>query len=220
MRLKDLVLRKEVESDFRVVEELTREAFWNNHVPGCNEHYLLHIMRSVDSFIHDLDIVAEVNGRIVGNIVYTKAKIIGDNGMYHEVITFGPISVLPDFQGHGIGSILIEHTKQLAKELGYKAILIYGDPDYYKRFGFLPAESYDIATADNMYAVALQAAELLPGALSEISGCFNEDEVYEVDEESAIEFDKGFEAKEQLSDLPSQLRFMELVKIRKPRACE
>ncbi len=71
-----------------------------------------------------------------------------------------------------------------------------------------------------MYAVALQAVELLPGALSEISGCFNEDEVYEVDEESAIEFDKGFEAKEQLSDLPSQLRFMELVKIRKPRACE
>jgi len=66
MNRKDVGLRNETVSDYRTVEELTREAFWNHHVPGCDEHYLLHIMRKADSFIHELDIVAEVNGKIVG----------------------------------------------------------------------------------------------------------------------------------------------------------
>lgn len=217
MNREDVVLRIEAASDYRTVEELTREAFWNHHVPGCNEHYLLHIMRSAESFIHELDIVAEVNGKIVGNIVYTKAKIIDDNGTYHDVITFGPISVLPAFQGKGIGKLLIEHTMTFAKELSYKAILIYGDPDYYSRFGFTAAENYKIGTSDNMYAVPLQALELYSGALSNISGRFFEDEIYNIDEIVAKEFDKEFSKKELLSDLPSQIRFRELVGMRTQR---
>ncbi|AOT68936.1 GNAT family N-acetyltransferase [Geosporobacter ferrireducens] len=216
MNRKDVVLRNETVSDYKTVEELTREAFWNHHVPGCNEHYLLHIMRKADAFIPELDIVAEVNGKIVGNIVYTKAKIVDDNGDYHNVISFGPISVLPDFQGKGIGRILIEHTTTLAKELGYTAILIYGDPDYYSRFGFVAAENYKIRTSDNMYAVPLQVLELYPRALSNISGRFLEDEIYEIDEMAAKEFDKGFLPKELLSDLPTQIRFRQLVEMRTP----
>ncbi|MFT5873229.1 MAG: putative N-acetyltransferase YhbS [Clostridium sp.] len=217
MNRKDVGLRNETVSDHRTVEELTREAFWNHHVPGCDEHYLLHIMRKSDSFIHELDIVAEVNGKIVGNIVYTKAKIVDDNGAYHNVISFGPISVLPTFQGKGIGKILIEHTKMMAKELGYTAILIYGDPDYYSRSDFTAAENYKIGTSDNMYAVPLQALELYPGALSNISGRFLEDEIYEIDEMAAKEFDQVFSSKELLSDLSTQIRFRQLVEMRKPR---
>ncbi|PKM95634.1 MAG: GNAT family N-acetyltransferase [Firmicutes bacterium HGW-Firmicutes-1] len=217
MNRKDVVLRYETVSDYSTVEELTREAFWNHHVPGCDEHYLLHIIRKADSFIRELDIVAEVNGKIVGNIVYTKAKIVDDNGDYHNVISFGPISVLPAFQGKGIGSILIEHTKTVARELGYTAILIYGDPDYYSRFGFTAAENYKIGTSDNMYAVPLQALELYPGALSNISGRFLEDEIYDIDEVEAKEFDKGFLPKELLSDLPTQIRFRHLVEMRTTR---
>lgn len=217
MNRKDVGLRNETVSDYRTVEELTREAFWNHHVPGCDEHYLLHIMRKADSFIHELDIVAEVNGKIVGNIVYTKAKIVDDNGVYHNVISFGPISVLPTFQGKGIGRILIEYTTTMAKELGYTAILIYGDPDYYRRSDFTAAENYKIGTSDNMYAVPLLALELYPGALSNISGRFLEDEIYEIDEMAAKEFDQGFSSKEPLSDLPTQIRFRQLVEMRKPR---
>jgi len=217
MNRKDVGLRNETVSDYRTVEELTREAFWNHHVPGCDEHYLLHIMRKADSFIQELDIVAEVNGKIVGNIVYTKAKIVDDNGAYHNVISFGPISVLPTFQGKGIGRILIEHTKTMAKELGYTAILIYGDPDYYSQSDFTLAENYKIGTSDNMYAVPLQALELYPGALSNISGRFLEDEIYEIDEMAAKEFDQRFSSKELLSDLPTQIRFRQLVEMRKPR---
>ena len=99
----NITLRKEIESDYRIVEEITREAFWNHHVPRCDEHYLLHIMRNADSFIPELDIVAEIDGKIVGNIVYTRGKIIEDSGNIRDVISFGPISVLPDFQNKGIG---------------------------------------------------------------------------------------------------------------------
>lgn len=217
MSSKNIKLRNEKASDYRTVEELTREAFWNHHVPGCDEHYLLHIMRNADSFINELDIVAEVDGKIVGNIVYTKGKIVTDDGNRNEVISFGPLSVLPEFQGRGIGGMLIEHTKTIAKGLGYKAILIYGDPDYYSKFGFVAAETYKIGTADNMYAVPLQAIELIQGALLNCSGRFFEDAIYDVDEAAAKEFDKGFPQKGLQNDLPTQNRFCQLVKMKVPR---
>lgn len=215
--MKNIKLRNEEPLDYREVEELTREAFWNQYVPGCNEHYLLHIMRNSDSFIRKLDFVAELDGKVVANIVYTKSKIIGDNGEIYDVFTFGPISVLPEYQGLGIGGILIKHTKELAKELGYRAVLIYGDPGYYSKFGFVEAENYDIRTSDNMYAVPLQALELYQGSLSDCSGCFFEDSVFEIEETSAIEFDKGFLKKDRQSGLPSQKRFIQFVNMRKPR---
>ncbi|MGH4137436.1 GNAT family N-acetyltransferase [Clostridium sp.] len=114
-----------------------------------------------------MDIVSEVNVKIVGNIVYTKA--IDDNCSYHNVISFGLIFVLPAFQGKGIGGILIENTNTMAKELGYTVILIYGDPDYFSQFGFTAAQTYKIGTSDNMYAVPLQALELYHKSLLEQS---------------------------------------------------
>jgi predicted N-acetyltransferase YhbS len=213
----EIILRKEQPKDYRIVEELTKEAFWNLHLPGCDEHYLLHIMRNAPCFINDLDYVAEIDGKIVGNIVYTKATILDDNDEHHEVLSFGPISVLPEYQGIGIGSKLIEYTKAIAKELGYKAILIYGDPDYYCRFGFVPAETFKIGTPDNMYVPPLQALELIPSALANIQGRFFEDAVYHIDLAAAKEFDKTFSQKELRDGLSSQDRFKYLTSLHKPR---
>ncbi len=218
MTMNGLILRRETPPDYKTVENVTREAFWNHHGPGCEEHYLMHIMRDADAFIPELDFVAEIDGEIVGNIVYTKSKIVGDDDVEHEVLTFGPVSVLPAYQGKGIGSELIEHTKWLAKEMGYKAILIYGDPAYYKRFGFVQAEQYDIRTADNYYAVPLLASVLEPGALSKIQGRFFEDDAFHFDEEAVKEFDQEFPEKALEEGLPSQILFKELVKMRRPKA--
>lgn len=215
--MENIKLRNETAVDYRSVEEITREAFWNHHVPGCNEHYLLHIMRNCDAFIKELDFVAELDDKVVANIVYAKAEIIEDSGEHYNVITFGPISVLPEYQGKGIGGMLIDHTVKIAKELGYKAVLIYGDPDYYSRFGFVEAEKYDIRTSNNMYAVPLQALELYPGALRGCSGCFFEGSVYEIDEKAAGEYDSTFTKKDMQSGLPSQERFIQLVNMIKPR---
>jgi predicted N-acetyltransferase YhbS len=174
-------------------------------------------MRNCEAFIRELDTIAEIGGEIVGNIVYTKASVLGDDGISHEVLCFGPVSVLPDFWAKGIGSALIEYTIAQAKELGYRAILIYGDPEYYKRFGFVSAESFDIRTPDNMYAIPLQALELWKGALDGCNGRFYEDPVYDVDEDVATEFDKTFPYKELRDDLPNQERFRHLVSLRRPR---
>lgn len=212
-----ITLRNETVSDYKAVENVTREAFWNHHGPGCDEHYLMHIMREADAFIPELDFVAEVDGQIVGNIVYTKAKILDDQDVAHSVISFGPISVLPEYQGMGIGGVLIEHTKRIAKDMGYSAILIYGDPNYYEKFGFVKAEQFDVGTPDNEYAEPLQACELFPGALKNISGRFYEDEAFHMDENDAKAFDKLFPQKAMAEGSPSQIRFRELVGSRKAR---
>ena len=212
-----LVLRKEQPRDFEAVEELTREAFWNRYQPGCDEHFLMHVIRDANCFLPELDIVAEADGKIVGNIVYTKAKVMLDAGGDMDVISFGPLSVLPEYQSKGIGSALVEYTVYAARGQGYQAIFIYGDPLYYSRFGFVGAETYGIGTADNMYASALQALELVPGALAKAAGRFVEDGIYSPDPEASQEFDKRFPYKEKLEGLPSQARFMQLLSERKPR---
>lgn len=220
MNRKNIRLRYEQPSDYKFVEELTREAFWNHYTPGCDEHYLLHILRKQDCFIPGLDMVAEHRRKIVGNIVYSKAKLLCDNGETREVLTFGPLSVLPPYQRKGIGTLLIEHTKVLAGKMGYKAILIYGDPDYYSRFGFIKAERYKIGTPDDLYVDALQALELFPGALYGCAGRFQVDPVFLIDAVAAEEFDKQFERKERQDDLPSQEHFRLLSSKQKPRFTE
>jgi predicted N-acetyltransferase YhbS len=72
----EVVIRNEEEDDFAIVEEITREAFWNVHFPGCNEHLLIHNLRGADEFVKELDYVAVFNNEIVGNIVYVKTKVI------------------------------------------------------------------------------------------------------------------------------------------------
>ncbi|PIQ28761.1 GNAT family N-acetyltransferase [bacterium (Candidatus Blackallbacteria) CG17_big_fil_post_rev_8_21_14_2_50_48_46] len=213
-----LTIRLEEKKDYSEIERLTRSAFWNLNEPGCNEHYLLHLLREATCFVPELDFVACLEQRLVGNIVYTQAKIQKDDQRELDVLCFGPVSVHPDFQRQGIGRALIAHSQKVARELGFQAILIYGDPAYYVRLGFVPAEQYGIATADHHYADALQAFELQAGALQNAQGRFIEDSIYDIDSKQAELFDLAFEAKAKQTGLPSQMRFLEIVKRRKPRA--
>ncbi|MDE7221539.1 MAG: N-acetyltransferase [Oscillospiraceae bacterium] len=210
-------LRLERPADYRAVEELTRDAFWNHHVPGCDEHYLAHILRDSPDFVPELDYVAVHDGQVVGNIMYTRAKIVLDRGGGREVLCFGPLAVAPAFQGQGVGGRLVEHTKALARELGYAAILILGDPDYYSRFGFVPAERYGIGTSWGVYIISLQAFELQPDALADCAGYFEESSSFRMEAEDAVAFDAGFPPKEKLSGLPSQEKFQWIVSQTKPR---
>lgn len=80
-----------------------------------------------------------------------KSHIKGDDGCKYDIVTLGPIGVLPEYQNRGIGALLLDRSKVIAKELGYKAIVLCGDPDYYRRHGFVPAEQYLIRNSDNMW---------------------------------------------------------------------
>lgn len=194
----DVILKLEEEKDYRAVENLTREAFWNVYKPGASEHLVLHNMRNSDVFVRELDFIAIINNEIAGNIVYAKAKVIYTAGK-HEVLTFGPLSVLPKYQKNGIGGKLIAHTVAKAKEAGFKAIIIYGNPEYYGRFGFISSEKYGITDTQGNYHDALLALELFPGALENTSGKFYEGEVYDVGEEELEKFEKHFPCKEKLT---------------------
>ncbi|MBC8537022.1 GNAT family N-acetyltransferase [Feifania hominis] len=218
MQQNHLVLRRETPCDYRAVEELTREAFWNHFSPGCCEHYLAHILRDSPDFVALLDYVATLDGEIIGSIFYSKASVCCDDGRRIPVLCFGPLSVAPAHQRHGVGSALIEHTVKLARDLGHRAILIYGDPLFYGRLGFAPAEHHQIGTADNMYADSLLALELFDGALAGCSGRFVESGVFELDEKEALAFDRSFAPRTALEDnSDSQRRFRELVQRRRPR---
>lgn len=211
----NIFLRVEQPSDFFETENVTREAFWNHYSPGCCEHYLLHIMRHSPAFVPELDLVAVDDGKIVGNVVHMKAVIKADDEREYEVLSLGPISVLPEYQGKGIGTRLIEDSRERAREMGFCAILLCGEPNYYTRRGFVPAETLGIRTSDDMYAVALHVCELYENALSGISGRYFEDEIYNFAPDAVAEYDKNFPAKEKISGTPSQKRFDEIVVLRR-----
>jgi predicted N-acetyltransferase YhbS len=193
----DIKLRLEEGKDYNVVETLTREAFWNLYKPGCDEHLIIHNIRNANEFIKGLDYVAIYNNEIAGNIVYTKSKIIGKINEY-EVLTFGPVSVLPVYQKKGIGKKLIVYTIEKAKEMEFNAIIIYGNPKYYERFGFKNTKGYGITDMEGNYNDALMVLELFPGALENINGKFFEGEIYKINKEELETFEKGFPHKEKL----------------------
>ncbi len=193
----EITLRKEIEADYRTVEQVTREAFWNLYVPGCCEHYLAHVMRDHRDFIPELDYVAVVDDQIVGSILYTKSKLVDEKEEAIETITFGPVSVLPAYQRKGIGSALIQHTIQKAKEQDHKAVIIYGNPSNYCRHGFKSSKDFNISTMEGKYPYSLLVLELVQGPLDNHSWRYQESEVYNVDLGKAEEFDRLFEPKEK-----------------------
>lgn len=209
-------LRLEKQDDYFETENVIREAFWNHYTPSCSDHYLIHIMRGCPAFVSELDIVAEDGNKIVGVSMCLKAHIIGDDRKEYEVLSLGPIGVLPEYQGNGIGGMMIARTKEIASSLGYRGILLCGDPDYYTRQGFVAAEKFGIRNSENMYADALHACELYEGAFDGVHGCYYEDDIYNVDENLVKEFDKGFPYKEIKYGTAMQRKFEMMVERVRP----
>lgn len=193
----DILIRLEEENDFRNVEHITREAFWDVYRPGCCEHLVVHKIRKVPAFIKELSYVACEDDKVVGNIIYSRAKVVNQENKEFEVLCMGPLGVLPSCQGKGIGSLLMNYTIQKAKEQGFKAIIIFGNPDYYRRFGFVNAEKYGIQTSSGENFDAFMALEQFDGALDGINGKFYDDKVFDVKDEELEVFDKGFPYKEK-----------------------
>lgn len=142
-----LQVRVESKEDYRVVEELTREAFFNVYLPGCKEHYVLHKFRESDNFIKELSLVLELDGNIIGHVMFAKSKVKLQDGSYKDVHTFGPFSIRPNYQKHGYGEFLLNAALNKAKELGVKVLLACGSIDYYKKFGFSLASSRNVRYA-------------------------------------------------------------------------
>lgn len=201
-----LYIRNERESDYKNVEDITRKAFYNVYVPGCMEHYLVHIMRGHEDFIPELDFVIEVDGQTVGNIMYTKSKLTDEGGTEKEIVTFGPVSILPKYQRKGYGKMLIEHSLKRAAELGYEAVVIMGSPANYVGSGFQCCRKYNVCVEKGKYPAAMLVKELKPGALDGRLWFYSDSPVMNVDEWEAQAFDDGLEKMEK-KWMPSQEAF-------------
>ncbi|MGL5347520.1 MAG: GNAT family N-acetyltransferase [Peptostreptococcaceae bacterium] len=193
----DIKIRKEEPKDYRKVEEVTREAFWNLYFPGCAEHLAVHNLRKSTDFIPELTFVIEVDGEIVGSIFYSHSKIVSEDGSEINTISFGPVSISPRIHRIGLGRQLITHSIEEAKKLGYRAILTLGYPYHYEPYGFVGGKKYSISMADGNFYKGLLALPLYEGALDNVSGYAVFSDALEATPEEIEAFDSTFPTKEK-----------------------
>jgi len=209
-----MTIRLEQPADYRAVEELTREAFWNIYKPGCVEHFVLNQYRNNPDFIPELDFVlesplptspreGEEKSRIIGHVMFSKAEIVKKDGDILPAWTLGPISIHPDYKRKGYGLKLLQYSLEKAREMGIGVICMEGNIDFYKHAGFVVASTLKIhyhgepKEAEVPYFLA---QELIPGYLNGIEGTYHTPQGYSVAMEKEEEFERyeaTFPAKEK-----------------------
>ena len=161
----EINIRLEKPEDYREVENLTREAFWNVYRPGCLEHYVLNQYRNNPDFIPELDYVMELDGHIMGHVMFSRAELVLDNGEHVPSWTFGPISIHPDYKRKGYGLRLLNYALERARAMGVGFLCMEGNIDFYRHAGFDLASKYGIHYHDEPQESEVpdfRAQELIP----------------------------------------------------------
>ena len=207
MNTNDVIIRSEKKGEYREVENLIRESFWNVYRPGCSEHYVIHVLRDDPAFVKELDFVMEKDGRLIGQNMFMRTVINTDDGRDLEVLTMGPICIAPDLKRMGYGKLLLDYSLEKAAEMGFGAVLFEGNIDFYSTCGFDFARKFGIRYhdlpegADDSFFLC---RELIPGYLDGVTGVYQTPKGYYVDDAEVEEFDRGFPPK-QKQKLPGQI---------------
>ncbi len=207
MSINDYIIRPERADEYREIEELVRESFWNVYRPGCSEHYVLHVLRDDPAFVKELDFVMEIDGRQIGQNMFMRTVINADDGRNIDVLTMGPICIAPELKRKGFGKKLLDYSLEQAVQMGFGAVLFEGNIDFYGKSGFDFARKFGIRyhdmpeDADQSFFLC---RELIPGYLDGVTGVYRTPQGYYVDDMDVEEFDKGFPRKEKLK-LPGQI---------------
>ena len=207
MNTNNITIRLEKKEEYREVENLVRESFWNVYRPGCLEHYVLNQLREDPDFIAELDFVMLEDGKLIGQNIFMKAVIKADDGRDIPIMTMGPICITPELKRKGYGKILLDYSLEKAAELVCGAVCFEGNIDFYGKSGFTFASEYGIryhGLPEGEDASFFLCKELIPGYFDGITGEYATPAGYFVDETEAEEFDKAFPYKEKLK-LPGQL---------------
>lgn len=200
-------IRLEKKEDYRAVENLVRESFWNVYRPGCSEHYVIHVLRDDPAFVKELDFVMEENGSIIGQNVFMRNAVAADDGRSVPILTMGPICIAPALKRRGYGKALLDYSLERAAAMGFGAVMLEGNIEFYGKSGFDVASKFGIRYhglpegADSSFFLC---KELIKGYLDGITGVYTTPAGYFVDDADVEEFDKGFPPKEKLR-LPGQL---------------
>lgn len=207
MNTNNIIIRLEKKEEYRQVENMVRESFWNVYRPGCLEHYVLNQLRDDPAFVKELDFVMEKDGRLIGQNMFMRANIKADGGRDIPIMAMGPICITPELKRKGYGKILLDYSLEKAKELGCGAVCFEGNIDFYGKSGFTTADKFGIryhGLPEGEDAPFFLCKELIPGYLDGITGEYAPPQGYFVDEAEAEAFDKEFPTKEKLK-LPGQL---------------
>ena len=207
MNANDYTIRLENREDYRIVENLVREAFWNVYRPGCSEHYVIHVLRDDPAFVKELDFVLERDGELIGQNIFMKTVINKDGGGDLPVLTMGPIGIAPAYKRQGWGKRLLDFSLEKAAALGFGAVLFEGNIGFYGKSGFDYARHFGIRYhdlpegADDSFFLC---KELIPGYLDGVTGVYQTPRGYYVDERDVENFDRSFPPREKLR-LPGQI---------------
>lgn len=207
MNKNDYIIRLEEKKDYREVENLVRESFWNVYRPGCSEHYVIHVLRDDPAFIPELDFVMEKDGKLIGQNMFMKTVVEADDGRIVDVLTMGPIGITPELTRQGYGKAILDYSLQKATEMGFGAVLFEGNIDFYGKSGFDHASQFGIRYHDlpeGADASFFLCKELKPGFLNDVEGVYQTPKGYYVSDEDVEEFDKDFPPKTKLK-LPDQI---------------
>ena len=165
----EINIRKEEIKDYKTVFHLIEKAFASEQMSDHKEQYLVERLRQSDAFIPELSLVAEIENKIVGHILLTKLKIKNTQNEF-DSLALAPVSVLPEYQGKGIGAMLIKHAHKTAKALGHKSIVLLGHEHYYPRFGYKQADTFGIELPFEVPKENCMAIELVDNGLKDVSG--------------------------------------------------
>ena len=207
MKSNDTIIRPEKKEEYREVENLVREAFWNVYRPGCSEHYVIHVLRDDPAFVKELDFVMEKDGVLIGQNMFMRTVINADDGREIPVLTMGPIGITPEMKRRGYGKQILDYSLEKAAAMGFGAVLFEGNIGFYGHSGFNYARNFGIRYhdlpegADDSFFLC---KELAAGYLDGITGVYQTPQGYYVDDADVEAFDRGFPPKEKLK-LPGQI---------------
>lgn len=166
-------IRKETQQDYKEIYSFVKTAFETAKVSDGDEQDFVERLRAGKCYISELALVATDNNRIVGHIMLTKLSINKIDGGVFNALLLAPLAVELSYRNKGLGAELINKSFELAKELGYTAVFLCGDPAYYSRFGFKTSADFGITNTNGIPDMYSQACELVPNALDGIEGTFD-----------------------------------------------
>lgn len=154
----NLRIRQETENDVAAVYQLVKTAFATAQHSDGTEQDLVAALHTSGAFVPDLSLVAEMDGRLAGYILFTEAQVGADT-----VLALAPLAVLPKFQRQGVGAALVAEGHQIAANLDYTHSLVLGSETYYPRFGYRPAAQSGITVPEGFPSENFMVAALRPG---------------------------------------------------------
>lgn len=210
MNTKNILVRLERKTEYREVENLVRESFWNVYRPGCLEHFVLKCLRDDPAFVPELDFVLEKDDVLIGQNIFVRANIRADQGIEVPILTMGPICIAPEWKRKGYGKLLLDASLEKAAAMGFGAVCFEGNILFYGQSGFGYASEFGIryhGLPEGEDASFFLCKELIPGYLSGITGEYATPQGYfACDEypEAFAAYEATFPPKEKLK-LPGQL---------------